>query len=238
MDRAVAMLIPSSRRPPPESVESVRLRLLVAAGLVGFVVCLAFAGERVAGGETVAARVATVLVSAILFLGSPCLVRVTGTSRLGSLVLIGSVCVVIATDGFLYGGLGAPSFAALLVLPVLGSLLLGTHFAWVAAGVGTVIVALFFALSTVDIAFPPLPPPSTWTLMHAVALTGLLWFLAALATVYERRRISNEAALRVSEQRYARAFHATNAGMVIADPTSAFADVSPRLREFLALLTV
>ncbi len=223
----------------PDSVKrgdgeaELRSRVLVAAGLVGGLVSAAFLGHRLLVGETTPARLWTVGVSAALFWATPFLLKTTQSLRTASGALIAFVCAMIATDGYLYGGLGAPAFAALMVVPVLGTLLLGATAGWLTGLAAASLILGFFLLGAAGHRFPATPPEDQLLMMHAVAWVGVVSFLTILANVFEARRRANEKRLAAGEQRYRRAFHARNEGLMVVHMATDQVELSQRLADYL-----
>jgi len=160
-----------------------RRRLLVIGGLASGLVSSLFVVHRFVLEPGPGARHADIVAASVALWMCPFVLRFTGSLRLASHLLMLSLTAFVTVDAVLYGGLGSPPTAALLLLPLLAVFFLGVR-----AGVAYAVLAanaliLIFLLQRAQLVGPP--PGDAVAQMHLAASLGLVLFIALMSSLYD-----------------------------------------------------
>ena len=235
MLRGLDALIPSSLRSRGEPAaidETRRARILVGSALGGGVVCAVFSVHR-ALAEGPGPKLWVMMASAVAFVLPLLVLRAGGSLRTAATIIPSALAILVPYDAYNNGGLATASLTAMLPIPMIAGFFLGRRASALFAAVLVAEILVLCALTASGHRFPSAlaPEDARWT--GAVAVLGLVPFVAVLTALFDRQQEIALARLSASEQRYAIVARETNDGMFDWDLASDEVTLSARYRELL-----
>lgn len=216
-----------------DPVVRARTRTLIIGSFLGAGVALGFFVERLLAEPGFGPHHITVLAAAFVAGITPLVLKWTGRYDLAMYLLLSAVTGAVAIDAYFYGGLGAASFVAIMILPLMGTLYGGTRVGAATTAAQMIVVSAFFALHLAEVKLPDPPDPDRQRMMLAAATIGVLSFIYLLALTFERERIAAQSHKLMSDRRYAVAYATSSDGLFEWVPTTQERFLSPPLRGFL-----
>lgn len=217
----------------PDPATQARARTLVLGSWLGAGVALAFLLERLVAEPGFGPHHLTVLLASVLTALTPLVLKFTGRYDLSMYLLLVVVTGAVASDAYFYGGLGAASFIAIMILPLMGTLYGGTGVGAATTAVQVAVVIVFFALDLAEVPLPAPPDPDRQRMMLAAATIGVLSFVFILAVVFERERATAQSHKIMSDRRYAVAYTTSSDGLFEWVPGTGERFLSPPLERFV-----
>ncbi|NHZ72153.1 MAG: PAS domain S-box protein, partial [Aquificales bacterium] len=167
------------------------------------------------------------------------IIMLRGAVRAASLMLVILVWLLLMTWALFYGGVHAPTYALLTIVVVIATLLLGLRGGLVVAllsGLGGLVSLLVFGTRVITVQYSGETAVITWLGISLLffACAGLVGIVRqntensikqAYREIAERQRIEHE--LRMSEEKFAKAFRSSPNALVISElETSVILDIN------------
>ncbi|TNE86036.1 MAG: HAMP domain-containing histidine kinase [Deltaproteobacteria bacterium] len=184
----------------PESLD--RARLLARTGMVLGALLSASCLHRTLTDPLPGPLLAAELVSILMFLALPVLVRFSPWPWVPAMVPVSAFLGIPALAAYLQGGIEVPGLAALPLAPVVATFFGGPFLGAFAGAVAVVEVGVFAYLDHIGFVFPggPIPDIANARTNVLLLLIGIGWGCSLL---YERQRLAKVAALHAEERRTA-----------------------------------